>query len=117
MAEAPTKARQWQSTHRYARVSPRKARLVVDLIRDQHVNTAQDTLRFTRKRVSTLVERVLKAAIANANEQEADVRRLFVVEAKVDEGPYFRRWRPKDRGRAHQILKRMSHIMVVVQER
>ncbi len=117
MAEAPSIARQWRSTHRYARISPRKARLVADLIRGLHVNAAQDVLRFTQKRASKLVERVLKTAIANANEQEADVRRLFVTDARIDEGPYFRRWRPKDRGRAHQILKRMSHIIVTVQER
>ena len=117
VAEAPTATRQWRAIFRYARTSPRKARLVADLIRGQHVNAAQDILRFTNKRASGLIEKVLKSAIANANEQEADVRRLFVADARVDEGPYFRRWRPKDRGRAHQILKRMSHIAVVVEER
>ena len=117
MAEAATETRQWRSTHRFARISPRKARLVTALIRGQHVNAAQDTLRFTSKRASDLVSRVLKTAIANANEKEADVRRLVVSEAKVDEGPCFRRFRPKDRGRAHQILKRMSHITIVVEER
>jgi large subunit ribosomal protein L22 len=108
---------QFRAMHRYARISPRKARLVADLIRGQHVNTAQDILRFTRKRASGLIEKVLKSAIANANEREADVRRLHVAEARVDPGPYFRRWRPKDRGRAHQILKRTCHLIVVVEER
>jgi len=89
----------------------------VDLIRGQQVDTAQETLRFTRKRASGLIAKVLKSAIASANEQEANVRSLYVQEARVDEGPYFRRWRPKDRGRAHQILKRMSHIIVAVEER
>ena len=117
MAEADTTARRWQATHRYARVSPRKARLVMDLIRGQRVNVAQDILRFTNKGSSQLIDRVLRSAIANANEQEADVRTLYVTEAKVDPGPYFRRWRPKDRGRAHPIAKRMSHLMVAVQER
>ncbi len=117
MAETLTAATRWTATHRFARISPRKARLVVDLIRGQHVNDAQDILRFTQKRASGLVDKVLKSAIASANEKEADVRRLFVCEARVDEGPISRRWRPKDRGRAHQILKRMSHISVVVQER
>ena len=87
------------------------------MIRGQNVDTAQDILRFTRKRVCQLIDKVLKSAIANANEQEADVRLLYVTEAKVDPGPYFRRWRPKDRGRAHPIAKRMSHLMVTVQER
>lgn len=117
MAEAMTTARQWRATHRYARVSPRKAKLVMDLIRGQHVNVAQDILRFTNKGSSRLIDRVLHSAIANANEQEADVRALYVAEAKVDPGPYFRRWRPKDRGRAHPIAKRMSHLTVAVQER
>lgn len=117
MADTATAARQWKAVHRYARVSPRKARLVIDLIRGQHVNAAQDTLRFTRKRVTAQIQKVLQSAIANANDQEADVRRLYVAEARIDEGPYFRRWRPKDRGRAHQILKRTSHIIVVVEEK
>jgi large subunit ribosomal protein L22 len=117
VATAPTEIRQWQSTHRYARTSARKARLVIDLIRGQNVNNAQDILRFTNKRVSKLVVKVLQAAIASANEQEADLRTLFVSEARVDEGPHMRRWRPKDRGRAHPILKRTSHIVVVVAER
>ena len=117
MAEAVTTARRWQATHRFARISPRKARLVMDLIRGQHINVAQDTLRFTNKGASRLIDRVLHSAIANANEQEANVRMLYVTEAKVDPGPYLRRWRPKDRGRAHPIAKRMSHLMVTVQER
>jgi len=89
----------------------------MDLIRDQHVNAAQDILRFTNKGSSKLIDRVLRSAIANANEQEADVRTLYVTEARVDPGPYFRRWRPKDRGRAHPIAKRMSHLIVAVEER
>jgi large subunit ribosomal protein L22 len=118
MAEAiATERRQWRASHRYARVSARKARLVVDLIRDLPVARAQDVLRFTRKRAAPLIAKVLASAIANANEQEADVRSLFVAQAKVDEGPFFRRFRPKDRGRAHEILKRTSHLTVVVEER
>jgi large subunit ribosomal protein L22 len=117
VAETLTERKEWRATHRYARVSPRKARLVIDLIRDRHVDEAQDILRFTNKRVSAQIMKVLQSAIANANEQEADVRALHVAQARIDEGPYFRRWRPKDRGRAHQILKRMSHIIVVVEER
>jgi len=109
--------KQWRSEHRFARISPRKARLVADMIRDQHVNDAQDILRFTHKKASQLIDKVLKSAIANADEDEADVRSLYVSEARIDQGPYFRRWRPKDRGRAHPIQKRMSHITVVVEER
>ena len=117
-AEAATaKRKRWRAVHRFARVSPRKARLVIDLIRGQRVNAAQDILRFTPKRSSALVDKVLRSAIANASEDEADVRSLYVVTAKIDEGPRMRRWRPKDRGRAHAILKRLSHIVVEVEER
>lgn len=106
----------FSATHRFARISPRKARPVIDMIRGCHVDEAQETLRFTNHKASKLIDKVLKSAIANANESEADVRKLHVTEARIDEGPVFRRWRPKDRGRAHPILKRMSHITVVVQE-
>lgn len=116
MARA-TQEGQWRATHRYARISPRKIRLVVDLIRGRAVRDAEGILRFTPKRGAKLVDKVLKSAIANANEAEADVRSLVVAKAWVDEGPFYRRWRPKDRGRAHPILKRMSHINVVVEER
>ena len=117
VAETEISARTFHATHRFARISPRKARLVADLIRGQHVNDAQDILRFTNKRASGLIDKVLKSAIANANEREADVRSLFVSGVRIDEGPYYRRWRPKDRGRAHPIAKRMSHIVVEVEER
>lgn len=116
-AEAAISGRRWRAVHRFARISPRKARLVIDLIRGQHVNAAQDILRFTPKRSSALIDKVLRSAIANASEKEADVRSLYVVTAQIDEGPRMRRWRPKDRGRAHQILKRLSHIIVEVEER
>ena len=114
---ATAAATRWIATHRFARVSPRKARLVIDLIRGQRVNAAQDILRFTPKRSSGLITKVLESAIANANEAEADVRKLYVAEARIDEGPMMRRFRPKDRGRAHPILKRMSHIVIAVEER
>ena len=116
MAKASDQRRQWRAVHRYARLSPRKARLVIDLIRGRRVAAAQDILRFTRKRASRLIDQVLRSAVANANEQEADVRSLYVKEARIDGGPHMRRFRPKDRGRAHQILKRTSHIVIEVAE-
>ena len=106
----------WKATHRYARISPRKARLVTQLITDRHVDQALELLKFTRKRASEMVDKVLRSAMANADEQEADVRLLFVHEARVDEGPTIKRFRPKDRGRAHPIKKRTSHIVVTVGE-
>jgi len=106
----------WKSTHRYARISPRKARLVTQLIADRPVAAALDLLKFTKKRGSVLVDKVLRAAMADADEKEADVRKLYVHEARVDEGPTIKRFQPKDRGRAHPILKRTSHIVVSVAE-
>jgi large subunit ribosomal protein L22 len=106
----------WKVIHRYARISPRKARLVTQLIAGRHVDQAFDLLKFTRKRASVLVDKVLRSAVANADEQEGDVRSLYVHEARVDEGPTIKRFRPKDRGRAHPINKRTSHIVIAVAE-
>lgn len=106
----------WTSIHRYARISPRKARLVTQLVARRRVDEALELLKFTRKRAAVMVDKVLRAAMADADEQEADVRGLFVHEARVDEGPTIKRFRPKDRGRAHPIMKRTSHIVVTVGE-
>ncbi len=108
--------RQWTAKHRFARISADKARLVIDTIRGRPCEAAMDQLRFNRRRSARLIELVLRGAMANADEKEADMRRLFVKEARVDGGPHFNRWRPKDRGRAHPILKRTSHIVVTVAE-
>ncbi len=116
MADVQT-PRQFRAVHRYARISARKARLVAALIRGRNASDALDVLRFTHKRASAMVDKVLRSAMANADEQEANVSRLIVAEARVDEGPTTPRWRPKDRGRAHPIRKRTSHIIVAVEER
>ena len=104
----------WKASHRYARISARKARLVTGLIAGRHVDSALELLKFTRKRASYFVDKVLRSAMSNADEQEGDVRSLHIWEARVDEGPTIKRLRPKDRGRAHRILKRTSHIVVAV---
>ena len=109
-------AQTWTSRHRYARISPRKARLVTQLISGRHVNVALDLLKFTKKRASVLVDKVLRTAMADADEKEADVRNLYVHAARVDCGPTIKRFQPKDRGRAHPIMKRTSHIVVTVAE-
>ena len=106
----------YRAVHKFARISPRKVRLVIDLIRGCSCSQALDLLRHTKKRASVFVDKVLRSAMANAEEQEADVTRLTVTEARVDGGPSMKRWRPKDRGRAHPILKRTSHIIVCVAE-
>jgi large subunit ribosomal protein L22 len=105
------------SKHRYARISARKARLATGLISGMPIAQARAALKFSKKRASVLVAKVLESAIANAqdvSEGEVDVRRLVVTEARVDEGPTMKRFQPKDRGRAHQILKRTSHIVISV---
>jgi large subunit ribosomal protein L22 len=86
------------------------------MIRGRVCSDAVEQLRFNHRRAARLIEAVLKAAMTNADEQEADMRRLYVSEARIDGGPYLRRWRPKDRGRAHPIAKRTSHIVVTVAE-
>lgn len=106
----------WTATYRYARISPQKIRLVTGLVTGRHVDQALELLKFTRKRASVMVDKVLRSAIANADEAEADVRKLFVHVARVDEGPRIKRFQPKDRGRAHPILKRTSHIVITVGE-
>mgnify|MGYP000039621781 CR=1 FL=1 len=106
----------WKATHRYARISPRKARLVTQLVAGRHVDEALELLKFTKKRACVFVDKVLRSAMANADEQEADVRKLFVHEARVDCGPTIKRFHPKDRGRAHPIMKRTSHISITVGE-
>ena len=106
----------WKATHRFARISARKARLIADMIRGRDVQDALNVLKFSPNRAAVMVSKVLTSAIANANEGEADVDLLYVKEARIDEGPTMKRWRPKDRGRAHPIMKRTSHINVVVEQ-
>jgi large subunit ribosomal protein L22 len=107
----------WKATHRFARISERKARLVVDLIRGRDCDQALELLKFTPKRAALFVSRVLKSAMANANEKEAVMSRLYVQEARVDPGPIIKRFQPKDRGRTYPIQKRTSHITIAVDER
>ncbi len=113
---APKTICQFDASHNWAHISARKARLVVDLIRGEDIDTALSMIRFSKKRAAVLVGQVLNAAIASAEENDADVTRLRVSISKVDEGPTVKRWQPKDRGRAHQILKRTSHIKIAVEE-
>ncbi len=106
----------WTATHRFARISPRKVRPVADLIRGRGCNDAMEQLQFNPRRGAAFIRLVLKSAMANADEQEANMPRLVVKEITIDGGPYYRRWRPKDRGRAHPIAKRTSHITVKLAE-
>jgi len=107
----------WTATHRYARISERKARLVADLIRGRACSQALELLKFTHRRGAPLLDRVLKSAMASANEDEATMSALYIADARVDSGPIIKRWHPKDRGRAHPIQKRTSHIIITVDQR
>ncbi len=104
------------SVAKHVRSSPRKSRLLVDLIRGKRVDEAMNLLTFNKRRASMFVERSLKAAIADAENFDADVSRLVVTECRVDEGVTIKRFQPKDRGRAHPIQKKTSHIVVGVEE-
>lgn len=99
------------------RGSPRKARLVADMIRGKQVAEAMEMLTFSTKRAATNVRKALAAAYAEAEQNNVDDSRLVVSESRVDEGAHIKRFRPKDRGRAHPILKRTSHITVTIEER
>ena len=104
---------------RYVRVSAQKARLVVDMIRGQQAGDAINILSGVNKRIAPAVEKVLRSAIANAENQneDVDVDRLFVTEAYVNEGPRMKRIRPAPMGRAYRYQRRMAHIVVKVGER
>jgi large subunit ribosomal protein L22 len=107
----------FKATHRYARIAPRKARLVLDLIRGRDVEDALALLKFSKKRAAVLVDKVVRSAVANAGEQEADTGALYVKEAWADPGPTMKRFMPKDRGKAYNIMKRTSHLVVSLEER
>jgi large subunit ribosomal protein L22 len=104
---------------RFVRMSAQKARLVVDLIRGKQVEQALSILHFTKKRSSKLVEKVLKSAIANAQQRypSTDVDNLYVKRVFVDQGPTLKRVRPAPMGRAYRVLHRLSHITVELDER
>ena len=109
----------FQASHRFARIAPRKARLIMDLIRGRDVDDAIAMLKFSKQRASGMVEKVIRSAVANANEQEtAPIRNtLYVAKAWADPGPVIKRFQPKDRGKAYPINKRTSHLVVTIDER
>jgi large subunit ribosomal protein L22 len=108
------------ATAKYIRTSAQKAKLVLDLIRGRDVNHALATLRFARKGIAREVEKVLRSAIANAQNKEGfggDVDRLFVQACYADQGPSQKRIRPAPMGRAFRVVKRTAHLTVKVAER
>jgi large subunit ribosomal protein L22 len=109
-----------KATGRFIRMSPQKARLVVDLIRGKDVNEAIMTLKFTNKPKSTReIEKVVKSAVANATQknENIDVDNLFVETCFINEGPRLKRIRPAPMGRAYRYQRRTSHITIQLGER
>ena len=108
---------------RYAKVSAQKARLVADLVRGRDASEAIEILQFTRKKSAPLIQKLVESAIANAEHSaeqtgdDLDVDELYVKTITVDEGPGLRRFRPRAQGRATRIVKKTSHITVVLATR
>jgi large subunit ribosomal protein L22 len=109
--------KEFKAAHRYARISSRKARSVADLVRGKNVNEALEQLDHCHRRASPMIEKVIRSAMANAGQDlDVEVNRLFVSDVRVDVGPTLKRWRPRAQGRVYPILKRSSHISVVLSE-
>jgi large subunit ribosomal protein L22 len=107
-----------KATLRYVRISPRKARLIVDMIRGKSADEAKLMLKFHKRHAAQVVEKLLDSALANATVKGViDVDTLFVKTAFVDGAPVLKRWRPRAHGRATRILKRSSHITLVLDEK
>ncbi len=109
-----------QATAKYVRTSSQKAGLVCDLIRGKDINRALSALQFSKKSVARDVAKVLRSAVANAQQQDGfggDVERLFVSKCHADNGPSMKRVRPAPMGRAFRIVKRTTHLTVEVTER
>ena len=106
------------ATAKYVRMAPRKVRLVVDQIRNKSVSQALELLQFAEVAAAVLVEKVLRSAVANAeNNNNLRANNLYIAEAYVDEGPTLKRIRPRAKGSASRINKRTSHITIVVAPR
>ena len=114
---------EYRAQARFMRVSPQKARLVLDLIKGRRVEDALNTLAFTKKRVAATVEKLLRSALENANYLSAeknvdvDVDRLYVKHAVANDGPRMKRIRPAPMGRAFRYVRRIAHIEIVLAER
>lgn len=103
----------YKATHRFAQISPRKVRLMADLVRGKFADDALDVLRYQPQRGARLLEKVIRSALANAEDRRApNLNQLMVVDVRVDGGPMFKRLQPKSRGMASVIKRRMSHIRV-----
>tara|TARA_R100000687_G_scaffold79989_1_gene74833 strand:+ start:518 stop:1063 length:546 start_codon:yes stop_codon:yes gene_type:complete len=113
----PREIAKYTSQVRNHRGSPKKAKLVADMIRGKSFEEADNMLAFSTKRAAVNIRKALKAAAADAEQLGADPSSVFVSEVAVDRGMHIKRFQPKDRGRAHPIHKRTSHITLSLQER
>jgi len=106
-----------KATAKYVRISPRKARIVADIIKGKPVEDALNILKYTPKKAARIINKVLNSALANAEQNYTlDVDNLYVKQVRVDGGPSWKRIQPRAMGRAYRILKRTSHITVIVDE-
>ena len=113
MARLPEEDMPYTASHKYARISPRKVRALADLVRVKFADEALDILRFQPHRGARMLEKVIKSALGNAEHQQAaGIDDLVVTDARIDPGPMFKRIRPRARGMAFGIKRRMSHIKV-----
>ena len=100
---------------RYIRISPRKARLVARNVNGLPVEDALNVLRFTPKKAADLIYKVLHSALANAQQAGGDVDAMKVKQVLIEDGPVWKRFNPRSQGRAHRIIKRTSHITVILE--
>ncbi len=112
----------FKATHKHARISARKVRLIADMIRGKFADEALDILKYQPQRGARLLEKVLKSALGNAQDPEQNpgksirVEQLIVLDARVDGGPMFKRIKPVSRGMAYMIKRRTSHISVTLED-
>ena len=100
----------------FVRIAPRKVKIVLDLIRNQPADKAMASLKYAPKAAYEVVAKLLKSAMANAENKDMDVTKLYVAECFVNQGPTLKRIRPRAQGRANRILKKTSHITLVLKE-
>ena len=109
-----------RAVEKYIRMSPEKVRLVIDLVKAKPVEEAVDILTFSRRRAATVVRKAIESAVSNAlenfKEYKISEEELYIKEIYVTEGPTLKRWKPRARGRADRVMKRTSHVFVIVSD-
>jgi len=106
----------YRATHKFARISPRKVGLVMEMIRGKPLEDALRALDFSPRRAAKMVAKLLRSAMANADEQEADLETLYVLDARADQGPVLKRMSPRARGSADVLHRPTCHLMVELEE-